>query len=256
MNVEIELTQEIVERFIQEDMPSAVQDLPFRDFYIRFPYKVFQSAKQLTEVAMQSYNDRPMDAIEYGKLQLFANRFVEGLVSLRVSEFNHYYDISLSTPNIEVNGRITGEVAFSYTLHKILPVFPAIKENTLVPSDGKHLDLALKLNKIIRAVSDHFNSPTIIKEKNNVKTLDDNKYTKTNQTKPKATYVYRTRYKFKNVDTVVQDKRNYVRLQDAWEVRGHYRHYKSGKTVWVDGYTKGDPSKMKAETKKYKITRM
>lgn len=25
----------------------------------------------------------------------------------------------------------------------------------------------------------------------------------------------------------------------AWEVRGYYRHYKSGKTVWVNGYRKG-----------------
>lgn len=25
----------------------------------------------------------------------------------------------------------------------------------------------------------------------------------------------------------------------AWEVRGYYRHYKNGKVIWVDGYTKG-----------------
>jgi hypothetical protein len=37
--------------------------------------------------------------------------------------------------------------------------------------------------------------------------------------------------------------RKYERHTDSWGVRGHYRTYKSGKTVWVKGYTKGDAEK-------------
>jgi hypothetical protein len=37
--------------------------------------------------------------------------------------------------------------------------------------------------------------------------------------------------------------RKYERHTDSWGVRGHYRTYKSGKTVWVKAYTKGDPGK-------------
>lgn len=37
--------------------------------------------------------------------------------------------------------------------------------------------------------------------------------------------------------------RKYERHTDSWGVRGHYRTYKSGKTVWVKAYTKGDQSK-------------
>lgn len=37
--------------------------------------------------------------------------------------------------------------------------------------------------------------------------------------------------------------RKYERHTESWGVRGHYRTYKSGKTVWVKGYTKGDLSK-------------
>lgn len=33
--------------------------------------------------------------------------------------------------------------------------------------------------------------------------------------------------------------RRYERHTDSWGVRGHYRTYKSGKTVWVRPYTKG-----------------
>lgn len=37
--------------------------------------------------------------------------------------------------------------------------------------------------------------------------------------------------------------RKYERHTDSWGVRGHYRTYKSGKTVWVKAYTKGDAEK-------------
>lgn len=37
--------------------------------------------------------------------------------------------------------------------------------------------------------------------------------------------------------------RRYERHTESWGVRGHYRTYKTGKTVWVRGYTKGDPEK-------------
>lgn len=36
--------------------------------------------------------------------------------------------------------------------------------------------------------------------------------------------------------------RKYERHTDSWGVRGHYRTYKSGKTVWVRPYTKGENS--------------
>lgn len=37
--------------------------------------------------------------------------------------------------------------------------------------------------------------------------------------------------------------RKYERHAESWGVRGHYRTYKSGKTVWVKAYTKGDAEK-------------
>ena len=36
--------------------------------------------------------------------------------------------------------------------------------------------------------------------------------------------------------------RRYERHTESWGVRGHYRTYKSGKTVWVRPYTKGENS--------------
>lgn len=43
-------------------------------------------------------------------------------------------------------------------------------------------------------------------------------------------------------ETVNELPRKYERHTESWGVRGHYRTYKSGKTVWVRPYTKGDLS--------------
>jgi hypothetical protein len=45
------------------------------------------------------------------------------------------------------------------------------------------------------------------------------------------------------VSELPQPKRRYEKHTEAWGVRGHYRTYKSGKTVWVKGYTKGNAEK-------------
>lgn len=39
------------------------------------------------------------------------------------------------------------------------------------------------------------------------------------------------------------------RLTEAWSVRGHYRHYKSGKTVYIDPYMKGSGKTIPKEYK-------
>lgn len=46
-------------------------------------------------------------------------------------------------------------------------------------------------------------------------------------------------------------KRRYERHTESWGVRGHYRHYQSGRVVWVRGYTKGNAEKR--EDKEYLV---
>lgn len=41
-------------------------------------------------------------------------------------------------------------------------------------------------------------------------------------------------------DRLVSQHREFVRRTEAWNVRGHARHYKSGKVIWVDSYIKGN----------------
>lgn len=39
----------------------------------------------------------------------------------------------------------------------------------------------------------------------------------------------------------------FIRRTEAWNVRGHARHYKSGKVIWVDSYIKGNKEKYDGE---------
>lgn len=83
-------------------------------------------------------------------------------------------------------------------------------------------------------------NPTIIKDnetrivkKSNKKGKHKNKtIRKINLTNIK----YVKEYSNTNTST---DKRTYERHTESWTVRGHYRHYKSGKVVWIEPSTRG-----------------
>lgn len=45
--------------------------------------------------------------------------------------------------------------------------------------------------------------------------------------------------------------RNYTKPTREISVRGHYRHYRSGKTIWIDGYKKNTGKDKKS--KKYNL---
>lgn len=76
----------------------------------------------------------------------------------------------------------------------------------------------------------------------------------------KKTYIYNKKYVFSD-DTVSKDetdKRAYERKVDEWFTKGHWRHYKSGKKVWIDKTVKRARAKTvesnKPVEKEYKIT--
>lgn len=55
-----------------------------------------------------------------------------------------------------------------------------------------------------------------------------------------------------DISDVADSKREFIRHCEAWMVRGHYRHYKSGKAVYISPYKKG---KGKLNDKIYKATK-
>lgn len=61
-----------------------------------------------------------------------------------------------------------------------------------------------------------------------------NKYNPTNIIK-----LTRKVYRLNNPTFKSITKKEYTRIAQSWGVRGHFRNYKSGKTVWVKPYVKG-----------------
>lgn len=69
----------------------------------------------------------------------------------------------------------------------------------------------------------------------------DSKSDKAN-TSPNAQVFSLNTIRFKSTNTrasKILTSRKYERIADCWDVRGHYRHYKSGKTVFIAPYEKG-----------------
>lgn len=62
---------------------------------------------------------------------------------------------------------------------------------------------------------------------------------------------------FKDIERVVYSRpelpRTYTHHVESFDVAGHYRHYKSGKVVFVKGYTKGNKDAKQISDKTYKI---
>lgn len=62
---------------------------------------------------------------------------------------------------------------------------------------------------------------------------------------------------FKDIERVVYSRpelpRTYTHHVESFDVAGHYRHYKSGKVVFVKGYTKGNKNAKQISDKTYKI---
>lgn len=65
-------------------------------------------------------------------------------------------------------------------------------------------------------------------------------------------YVPSKVYTVNHVPNDTEERKKRERLTEAWEVRGHPRHYKNGKVIWIKPFIKGDKSKV--QPKEYKVT--
>ena len=82
---------------------------------------------------------------------------------------------------------------------------------------------------------------------NNVHTVTERKITKNHTKKSnrkksakkgnRIVKMSSVQYTFNHYATT--DKRTYERHIESWRVKGHWRHYKSGKIIWVEQHTKG-----------------
>lgn len=107
----------------------------------------------------------------------------------------------------------------------------------------------ITLNGIIQyLISDKKNVKVVTNRKPSPKTRNKNK--KHNK-KKNVTYITNKRYIIQ-VPKEENKKREYNLTAASWPVRGHWRHYKNGKTVWIETYTKHEDTKNNIN-KTYKV---
>lgn len=95
---------------------------------------------------------------------------------------------------------------------------------------------------------------TRIRNKKNKESTTANSQENTNNTTYQNQIIHLgkgIRYEYEpQEESDTKEKRKYNKHCESWEVRGHYRHYKNGKVIFIKGYPKG---KGKTKTTTYII---
>ena len=113
--------------------------------------------------------------------------------------------------------------------------------------DAEIPDMNLYLLNIVRfyiAVMNRLiNKPEVVRKVSHLPKTSGNSNkqpSKTQQQKKRST-VRMLRVKYDGTIVVSEEKNTYTRTCKNWGVQGHYRHYKkSGKTIWINPYHKGE----------------
>lgn len=118
------------------------------------------------------------------------------------------------------------------------------------PSRQRMLGLTANFLSIVNFIALYREVKELVSER----TLSTKKVKKDRHGKAKSSvrYVPSRVYAIQSVPTADEVKRERERHTEAWAVRGHPRHYKSGKVVWIKPYVKGD--KDKVEPKEYRVS--
>lgn len=266
--VTIELTENVAKEFLNGEYNPLVERLkniileekrfwdlpiPFNSFSIKFPTEALFPKEQLLAGAMRDITKRKgaeLDEKEFEALKLVAKMYVD--------EESYIIKVDFKDREAKVNLTHTVDKAslFRFKFGLDDPLLEIEFNN--YTEDPKAL--AGKLIYMIKSTLDYINKPrksvVVTRERETKKTKKGKKGKKGKSNK---TYIYKKVYKVLDVEKdeeTVSEKRDYNRTADSWEVRGHWRHYKSGKKVWIKGYVKGNTKDKPTEPKNYKITKI
>ena len=72
----------------------------------------------------------------------------------------------------------------------------------------------------------------------------------------KIRYITNIKYTKTDITENIKSSNTKVYNMDAWEVRGHWKHYQNGTKTWVDSYVKGDKEKLNNNDVLYKLNKI
>lgn len=241
----VELTREVSLKFL--DMHGnfkllSTHQLPFMDFTIKFPIGVFLSEEQ---VFKDSLNRLPAHLKLNGKqikqLRTVARNYVNSDLTIEFT-YGNPHTVTLIDP--------IGKKIFQFSYMESIPL-PIISLNDFAKNG---VVFSFRVLNLITNTLNYIQSPkaeVVISERK--ESMNTNKNKKVKTSKNRKTYIHKKIYKVLNVpeDYV---KRSYIRTAESWGVRGHWRHYKNGKKVWINSYIKGRKDKQE-KSKEYRITK-
>ena len=230
-----------------EEYVSSLDDLPipFDKFTINIPTTVFLTEEQVYEDTMRNTRERKGAELNSKEIKLItklAKDYVNN--DLRVN-----VDIEEDVAKVKLNHVQQSKPIFVFNFGIIEPKIEVEYNDFATDEDS----FAGNLTNLILSTLDYINKPkeeVVITEKREVKKSKKGKKNKRNRGK---TYIYKKVYKILDVKPN-EEKRKYTRIAESWRVRGHWRKYKSGKKVWINGYSKGK-GRDTQDKKEYRITR-
>lgn len=232
---------------IPEEYVNPLEDLPipFNNFTISIPTTVFLTEEQVYKDTLKITRKRKGAELNSKDIKLIskvAKDYVNN--DLRVN-----VDIEEDVAKVKIDHAQQSKPIFVFNFGIIEPKIK-IEYNDFATDEEA---FAGKLIHLILSTLEYINSPkqeVVVTERREVKKSKNNKKGK----KSRKTYIYKKVYKVLDV-VEDRDRRDYNRITENWEVRGHWRKYKSGKKVWIDGYSKGKERDTQ-DKKEYRITRI
>lgn len=215
------------------------EHLPFREFTIQFPMHVFLSKEQVFDDTVNRIDEKGIE-LHPNKLIMiegYAQRYVDGPISIHFS----YEDLGYLVKVTDIHDI----VLFQYSYYARL-YLPNVQHNEFA---GDGIMFAIKMTNLINSTLAFIQEPS--KEVIVHNTKEYQKRGTTGSASGKS-YIHKKTYKVLNIESEL-DKRDYHRIIESWGVRGHWRHYKSGKAVWIKEHTKGDKE---VGPKTYRITKV
>lgn len=266
MNI-IKINEQVFEGILggNDDWNIDFQHLPFEKFIIAFPYEFFRTSEEMFEDSMKSAKEQANKqgltlekAIEGKEKQFkkakkkiddYARADLHVIISKQKAIGNRediVYTVKHSQPQIIGKDEILfkGRVGFGF--------LPIVEKNEVASNGIWYLGTLIRLTM---GVTHYLNQPITYEKMEKVEKVEKkSKKGKKGINRGNVRYIRRTIY---NMNTVGErPSREYSRHMESWQVRGHWRYYKSGKKVWIESYTKGHNNKEEVEGITYKITNL
>lgn len=264
MNI-VKISQEVFETILNNNiLPIDQEHLPYSKICIAFPYSFFRSADEMIEDSLKVFkkkvNEQGMgykqaleqkkDEIEKVK-RIITNYCNSDLhVIFEINQFK--ITVKHSKPSfIGINEQILFNginIAPLLNSHEILPL---VKINEMNSNEIWQYKTLLKLvSGVIYALNNQ-----------HVKVIESQEYNKPNnkqKTKKRHNNIrYITNIKYISDKTESEEnKQKRIYNLEAWEVRGHWRHFQNGKRIWVSTYVKGDKEKLVQKDNIYKLNKI